>query len=863
MANDLDGDIKIGVDLETKSVRQSVNNLRKTIAETFGNRNTATLSKNIRKASQEVKSLEKDIENAKTKLDAIKSGDVVPDSIKKLQQQIKETDREAESLAKRLEQMSSQRSKIREHGTPFKQSISDVKVNGKYFSPEDAATLQGLNADISEFNLKLGTTVQKSDELKLKLDTLQTNPMLTPEAAKYANTVEHSNAQLTKQRAKLKDLEKQQINLNNTQKKSLPVISDITKRIAGLAKRVFFFSMITSAFRTIVDYGKKVVEANAELSASLQQVKGNMQTAFQSIFSSILPALQSLINMLVKVTAYVTAFISLLTGSSVSASKNAAKSLHDQANAAKAAGSASKKAAKDAQKASLSFDELNVISSPDEDAGSAGAGGGAGTETPAPFSSTIDDSIVAKVQSIFDSLMVIVGTGALVLGVILLFTGHAPLGLGMILAGGAMLWKAASENWGSTSAKVSGELTALMVAITASLIVIGAILTFVGVTGIGIGLMAAGAAGLVATVGISWGSISTKVQDEITGLLLILSTVLLVIGVILAFSNVKLALGIALIAAGAAGLAASASLNWEYVKDKLQGTTGAIVAIVSGALLVLGAILAFSGVALPLGIGLMIVGAAGLAAEAAVNWDSIVSALQGPVGAVMAIIGGALVVLGIILLFSGAGIPLGLGLILAGGVSLATAIAPNWNFLKDKVVEIWGNISNWYKGNVAPWFTKKKWVDLVKKIGQGLKQGFKDAINGVITIVENGINFIIGQFNKLSWEVPDWVPKIGGKKWGFDFDKVKIPRLAQGAVIPPNKEFLAVLGDQKRGTNIEAPLETIIQAMKIALGDYEGGVTDVNINFTGNLAQLARLLNPHIEKEKKRRGTKLVKGGAY
>ena len=75
MSNELDGDIKIGVDLETKSVRQSVNKLRKTIAETFGNQNTATLSKNIRKASQEVKSLEKDIENAKIKLDAIKSGD--------------------------------------------------------------------------------------------------------------------------------------------------------------------------------------------------------------------------------------------------------------------------------------------------------------------------------------------------------------------------------------------------------------------------------------------------------------------------------------------------------------------------------------------------------------------------------------------------------------------------------------------------------------------------------------------------------------------------------------------------------------------------------------------------------------------
>ena len=49
----------------------------------------------------------------------------------------------------------------------------------------------------------------------------------------------------------------------------------------------------------------------------------------------------------------------------------------------------------------------------------------------------------------------------------------------------------------------------------------------------------------------------------------------------------------------------------------------------------------------------------------------------------------------------------------------------------------------------------------------------------------------------------------------------RIPRLAQGAVIPPNREFMAVLGDQKSGTNIEAPLETMVQAFRQAMA--EGG----------------------------------------
>ena len=90
-------------------------------------------------------------------------------------------------------------------------------------------------------------------------------------------------------------------------------------------------------------------------------------------------------------------------------------------------------------------------------------------------------------------------------------------------------------------------------------------------------------------------------------------------------------------------------------------------------------------------------------------------------------------------------------------------------------------------------------------------------INGMISAVESAINFVIDAINTLSWEIPDWVPWIGGETFGFDIPHVgfyKIPELAQGAVIPPNNPFLAVLGDQQSGTNIEAPLETIKQALR-------------------------------------------------
>lgn len=93
-------------------------------------------------------------------------------------------------------------------------------------------------------------------------------------------------------------------------------------------------------------------------------------------------------------------------------------------------------------------------------------------------------------------------------------------------------------------------------------------------------------------------------------------------------------------------------------------------------------------------------------------------------------------------------------------------------------------------------------------------------INGLIYGVESAINFVIRGMNKLHWEIPSWVPGLGGYGFGFDISEVsfgRIPELAQGAVIPPNNPFLAMLGDQRSGVNIEAPLATIQDALISAL----------------------------------------------
>jgi phage-related protein len=161
----------------------------------------------------------------------------------------------------------------------------------------------------------------------------------------------------------------------------------------------------------------------------------------------------------------------------------------------------------------------------------------------------------------------------------------------------------------------------------------------------------------------------------------------------------------------------------------------------------------------------------------------------------------------------------------------------------------WEGIKNVFKGI---WDTLVSIVKTPINVIIGL-------INGLIDGVCSGINTVIKAMNNLSFDVPDWVPVLGGKKFGFNLKTItapQIPKLATGAVIPPNREFLAVLGDQKRGTNIEAPLDTIVEAFQRV---QNNGVNDVNIKFSGNEGQLLRYLFNGLEVTKSKRGLAFVK----
>ena len=118
----------------------------------------------------------------------------------------------------------------------------------------------------------------------------------------------------------------------------------------------------------------------------------------------------------------------------------------------------------------------------------------------------------------------------------------------------------------------------------------------------------------------------------------------------------------------------------------------------------------------------------------------------------------------------------------------------------------------------------------IKDIFKGIWNTIIDLLNGAINIIIKGLNWLIKQMNKISFDVPSWVPYVGGKSIGVNISPISenvLPHLAKGAVIPANDEFLAVLGDQTHGNNIEAPEGLIRKIVR----EESGGSGEVHVTI--------------------------------
>lgn len=170
---------------------------------------------------------------------------------------------------------------------------------------------------------------------------------------------------------------------------------------------------------------------------------------------------------------------------------------------------------------------------------------------------------------------------------------------------------------------------------------------------------------------------------------------------------------------------------------------------------------------------------------------------------------------------------------------------------KDGIIGVWQDVVDWFTTNITDplknlfdtlWtnisdFASEKFNSITETINS-IVNGVKGVINGMIEAVEKGINWIVDGANKISFSVPNWVPGIGGNSFGINIPHADLPRLATGTVVPARAgEFLAMLGDNNRETEVVSPLSTMKQALKEALLEVGGNSGNVTVQV---IAQVNR-----------------------
>ena len=555
-------------------------------------------------------------------------------------------------------------------------------------------------------------------------------------------------------------------------------------RMREIVSGALLFNIISSGLSALVGWIGSALQSTSAFGQALRNLQGAASVAAAPLIDALGNALAYIINLLATAMSYLARFISMLTGKSLSAMKTSAKAMNSY-------GSAAGNAAKETEKATRSlagFDEITRLDAPQE--GTSGVGSSAGPnydfvdQTGAGFSGLLD-----MVKSFWDTFKA-------------------------ALSPSIAAWSAAWEQIKATALAVWPQIQA-----AASGLWTNALQPLLGY------LVGTWAPGIInafsqAFAPIVGGVISTGIQvfanwftwacqiatDAINNLLRPALDLFLTVwqglmagiqaawaqygqplmdGVIAAFQNLQALFSTLYYTVIEPILSRLIQLLQDLWNQHLQQLWNDMVAM-------LGAL------------GTAVLDLWNNILAPVINW---LVATFGPVftdvfnavaGAVQTAIGYISDVIDIAI-FTFKGFLDFLSAVFRGDWDAA------WNAISSTVTGVWDRITSTIRSAI---------------------NGIIGFINGMIQAIVNALNRVGSMLNTLSFTVPNWVPGIGGSTLGFSFGTItapQIPYLAQGAVIPPNREFMAVLGDQSHGTNVEAPLATIQQAVAAVMQDYQDG----------------------------------------
>lgn len=527
-----------------------------------------------------------------------------------------------------------------------------------------------------------------------------------------------------------------------------------TKRIAGLAKRVFIFTMITKALRTMRKMLLSTIGADKQMSTSLAQIRGNLISAFAPIYNYILPAIRTLLAWLAKLTAVVSVFINSLFGKTASQPDASAKALYNQASATEAAGDAAEKAKKQLS----GLDEMNRWESNDSSGG--GGGGSSGAAPKFDLSDQVDTGKIGKIAAVVRELLPYVAA----------------------VAAGFAAWKIGKKFLGNLS---KAKQLALAVA--------GAVLMAINVVD-------------MLKNGINF--------DNLTGY---------IIGAAAAVTGLGLAFGVlgGAITAIVAGLVLLGVAIRDVIKNGFNNKN--LTAITVALLTIGGAIAIITGAWIPL----LIAAIAAVVVWIVAKWTSIKEWISKTISSIDAAFEQHLANVE-------AGAAAAVDWLIAKWTAVKDWFRGLWEKVSSGAVAAWDGIKSAFK-SVPEWFQSKfrdawqKVKDVFStggRIWSGIKEGIESTFRTVVNAIIRGMNTIIAvPFNRINFMLNTIrnAHFLGispfQNLWGVNPLPVpQIPMLARGAIIPANRQFLAVLGDQRNGNNLEAPESLLRQIVREEAG---------------------------------------------
>ena len=604
---------------------------------------------------------------------------------KHIAKELEATRRDIEKTEKKLAEKASEKSgieaKLKDAMNAAKSTSDKIKALKREYN-ELSRVMANDNTSAADYGRAASRQAAITRELELQRPILKAQDADADRLhAKYtavSEEIDHMTANLATAKEKAQTLANQdeQAKIGDAVRKQLDKASAsaerFQKRMLRIGRSALVYSLISSVLRNAVSYFNKLLNTNQEYREELAKLKGALLTAFQPLATQIIPWAVSLLRILTSVVQVVGNLLPLLFGGTLLGSAKSAEALNKQANAISGVGAA----AKEAQKQLAGFDQINKLNS---DKGASGVGG---NSVVSPDFSDFNKFLTEEYQRELNRLTAILSGALLALGAILFFTGtNIPLGLGLMAAGAVGLANLATGRWGEVTEDLKRTLTKIFLILSSAFLVIGAILAFSGSGPLniarGIAMMAIGASALVGAAYVNWDSIPAQLKEVAIAICTVGGYICTAVGIVLLFAGHPIK-GIGLILAGISLLGGAVAISWAAMPDKLREVATEICVIGGIIFTAVGVAMLFTG-HIGLGIGNILAGTVFLAGAAALNWGTLKPLIAQYAGDVLAIGGTLLLAIGCVLLLSGAGIPLGLGLILAGCATKKLADELPWN----------------------------------------------------------------------------------------------------------------------------------------------------------------------------------------